>query len=94
VAHSAEQALALAMAKPPQVFILDIGLPGMDGKELARMLRQQASTASARLLALSGYSQKQEQAAAQQAGFDHYLVKPVDVEQLLRLLQAETGPQG
>jgi len=94
VAHSAEQALALAMARPPQVFILDIGLPGMDGKELARLLRQQAGTASARLLALSGYAQAQEQAAARQAGFDHYLVKPVDVQQLLQLLQAETGAQG
>ena len=91
VAHSAEQALALAMARPPQVFILDIGLPGMDGKELARLLRRQAATAGARLLALSGYAQAHEQKAARQAGFDHYLVKPVDVQQLRQLLQAEVG---
>ncbi|MEI7785981.1 MAG: ATP-binding protein [Betaproteobacteria bacterium] len=94
VAHSAEQALALAMARPPQVFILDIGLPGMDGKELARLLRREAVTAGARLLALSGYAQAHEQEAARQAGFDHYLVKPVDVQQLLHLLQAEAGARG
>lgn len=91
VTHNAEQALAMAMARPPQAFILDIGLPGMDGKELARALRQHGATAGARLVALSGYAQAPEQQAARQAGFDHYLVKPVDVQQLLQLLQTEAS---
>jgi CheY-like chemotaxis protein len=69
------------------VFILDIGLPGMDGRQLARQLRQDRASRGARILALSGYAQPQEQEAALAAGFDHYLVKPVDVEQLLGLLQ-------
>lgn len=89
MAHSAEQALAQALARPPQVFILDIGLPGMDGKELARLLRQHSATAGSRLVALSGYAQAAQKQAARQAGFDHYLVKPVDVQQLLELLQTQ-----
>ena len=90
VAHDAEEALRMARQRPPQVFILDIGLPGMDGRELARQLRQDPPTRDARILALSGYAQPQEQAAALAAGFDHYLVKPVDVELLLRLLQEKS----
>jgi len=87
VAHDAQQALLIAQRQQPQVFILDIGLPGMDGRQLARQLRQDRASRGARILALSGYAQPQEQEAALAAGFDHYLVKPVDVEQLLGLLQ-------
>ncbi len=86
VAHTAEQALALAAERAPQVFILDIGLPGMDGKELASRLRSQPATARAHLLALSGYAQTHEQQSAIDAGFYHYMVKPVDVDRLVDLL--------
>ena len=87
VAHDGQQALLIAQRQQPQVFILDIGLPGMDGRQLARQLRQDPASRGARILALSGYAQPQEQEAALAAGFDHYLVKPVDVEQLLGLLK-------
>ena len=90
MAQDAEQALQMARQQRPQVFILDIGLPGMNGRELARQLRQDPHTRDARILALSGYAQPQEQAAALAAGFDHYLVKPVDVELLLRLLREKS----
>lgn len=86
VAHTAEQALLLAAEQRPQVFILDIGLPGMDGKQLASRLRSDSATAGAHMLALSGYAQPHEQQAALDTGFDHYLVKPVDADRLLELL--------
>jgi signal transduction histidine kinase len=86
VAHEAEQALALAAQSSPQVFILDIGLPGMNGHELAQHLRRDPATRQARILALSGYAQTQVQEQAKAAGFDHYLVKPVNLDQLLQLL--------
>lgn len=88
VAHTAEQALVLAKEQVPQVFILDIGLPGMDGKQLTRRLRSEPATADAKILALSGYAQAHEKQSALDAGFDHYLVKPVDVDRLLSLLAA------
>jgi signal transduction histidine kinase/ActR/RegA family two-component response regulator len=97
LAHTAEQALALAAERAPQVFILDIGLPGMDGKELARRLRSAPDTAGAHILALSGYAQTHEKQAAIKAGVDHYLVKPVDVDRLVDLLagvSADGGRQG
>jgi signal transduction histidine kinase len=89
VAHTGEQALASTGQTQPDVFILDIGLPGMDGKQLARSLRADPATANATLLALSGYAQSHDRQTALAAGFDHYLVKPVDVDQLLSLLQTE-----
>ena len=86
VAHDAQQALALVAQSCPEVFILDIGLPGMDGRQLARHLRQQPATQGAQIVALSGYAQPSEQQAALADGFDHYLVKPVDAQRLLDLL--------
>jgi signal transduction histidine kinase/ActR/RegA family two-component response regulator len=97
VADTAEQALDLAAERTPQVFILDIGLPGMDGKELASRLRSAPDTAGAHILALSGYAQTHEKQAAIKAGVDHYLVKPVDVDRLVDLLagvSADGGRQG
>ena len=86
VAYDAMQALAVAEQRCPDVFILDIGLPGMDGRQLARRLRQQPATAGALIVALSGYAQPHDQQAALADGFDHYLVKPVDAQHLLALL--------
>ena len=92
VAHSAEQALAMtgaAAIDPPQAFLLDIGLPGMDGYELARKLRALPATANAVLIALTGYGQPQDRERSKAAGFDHHLEKPVDPDRLLALL---SGP--
>lgn len=92
VAHQPAQALEVARAQPADAFILDIGLPDMDGRELARRLRAEPACAQAMLIALSGYAQPEDRAAAFSAGFDHYLVKPVDSHHLLALL-AERGMQ-
>lgn len=86
IAHDGASVLRLEQARHFDVYILDIGLPGMDGYELARRLRDNAGTARARLLALTGYGKAEDRQRALDAGFDHHLVKPVDLPALLRLL--------
>jgi len=68
----------------PDVVLLDLGLPGMDGFEVARRIRQQHPTM--RLVALSGYGQARDRARSAAAGFDAHAVKPVDMDELDRLL--------
>ena len=80
VAHDGPSALLLAGTFLPQVALLDIGLPVMDGYELARRLRSRVG--SLRLIAVTGYGQPQDRETADQAGFDALLVKPVALEQL------------
>lgn len=86
VTHEAMHALHHVALQAPNALVLDIGLPGMDGRELARRLRALPVTADALLIGLSGYAQPKDKQAALEAGFDHYLVKPVDSAQLLNLL--------
>jgi CheY-like chemotaxis protein len=80
-------ALAEASAFGPEVVLLDIGLPGLDGYEVARRLRRQPGTARALLVAVTGYGQEQDVARARQAGFDHHLVKPCEPGVLKGLLE-------
>ena len=87
VEHEPEAALELAPDFAPEVCLLDIGLPGMDGHELARRLRQLPTTRNALLVAVTGYGQEQDRANSAQAGFDHHLVKPVDMAALEAILQ-------
>ena len=90
VEYDGRGALARARSEHPDVLLLDIGLPDMDGYELARRLRAQPENAGATLVALTGYGQNQDRAAARQAGFDHYLVKPADLNEVNDVLaQAE-----
>jgi signal transduction histidine kinase/ActR/RegA family two-component response regulator len=88
VAYSAGDALELAKVKLPEVCLLDIGLPDFDGKELARRLRLLPQTAGSTLVAMTGYGRQQDRDAAMAAGFDHYLVKPVNTTQLSDILAA------
>ncbi len=89
VAHDAVAALELARSFQPQVAVLDIGLPVMDGYELARRLRAQHRGAPLRLIALTGYGQEDDRSRAQEAGFDHHLVKPIALDALMPLLVME-----
>jgi signal transduction histidine kinase/ActR/RegA family two-component response regulator len=82
VEHGAIAALARSRTDPPQVFLLDIGLPEIDGNELAKRLRAQPETAASRLIAITGYGQASDQADSLAAGFDHHLVKPVNIQEL------------
>jgi PAS domain S-box-containing protein len=86
VEQSPRAALDFARAAVPPVCILDIGLPDMDGNELARRLRALPGMEHVLLIALTGYGRPQDRAAALAAGFDHHLVKPVDMQKLVRLL--------
>jgi signal transduction histidine kinase len=86
IEHSSMRALACARLEKPDVCILDIGLPEMDGNELARQLRMESGTAHALLIAVTGYGQEQDMRNAMAAGFDRHLVKPVDASQLAGLL--------
>ena len=69
--------------------MLDIGLPVMDGYELARRLRAQHGGAPCALIALTGYGQEDDRARSHDAGFDHHLVKPIALDALMSLLVAE-----
>ncbi len=75
-----------------EVFILDIGLPDMTGYELARRLRRQPAHASAVFVALTGYGQERDRELSRQAGFDHHLVKPVDIAKLAQILAQAAAP--
>jgi len=88
VEHDPFDALSRAMQFVPDACLLDIGLPGMDGHELARRLRAAPATSQALLVAVTGYGQAQDRDASSQAGFDHHLVKPVDMAALDRILTA------
>jgi signal transduction histidine kinase/CheY-like chemotaxis protein len=85
-AHRASEALERSKANTPNVFVLDIGLPDIDGNELARHLRAQPETGEAVLIALTGYGLTEDREQTAAAGFDHHLVKPVDTEKLYRIL--------
>ena len=82
VAYDPAQAIALASAAMPQVAILDIGLPGMDGFALAAHLRGLSGGAGLKLVALSGYGQENDKTRSRQAGFADHLVKPINIADL------------
>ena len=86
VCHDPLEALAKAAAQRFDVGLLDIGLPGMDGNELARRIRSGGGPHRPALIAVSGYGQAHDRDKALQAGFDHYLVKPVATLSLQDLL--------
>ena len=79
------EALAVAARLEPHVALLDIGLPSLDGFQLARMLRA-ATPSGLRLVALTGYGQDQDMAAAREAGFEKFFVKPASVETLIQAI--------
>jgi CheY-like chemotaxis protein len=84
--------LEAATAFCPDVALLDIGLPVMDGYELAGRLRAQALLPNLKLIALTGYGQESDRRRAQEAGFDLHVVKPVDCPQLLNAIRGLTSP--
>ena len=86
VEHSPHSALEMAKKISPEVCLLDIGLPEMDGNELAQRLRAQPETANSVLIAVTGYGQDQDRKQTKAAGFNNHLVKPIDFQQLNSLL--------
>ena len=90
VARGGQQALDAVPRFRPDVVLLDIGMPGMDGYAVARRIRALPGPCSPTLIALTGWGQEQDVRRAREAGFDHHLIKPVDFEKLRKLL-APTG---
>ncbi len=87
--------LQQARAAQPDVALVDIGLPGIDGYEVARRLKDEVETAGIRLVALTGYGQESDRVRALAAGFDAHLVKPVDMHMLLAVLEEGSAtPRG
>ncbi len=89
VAHDGPSALKVAQSFRPDVILLDIGLPGMDGYEVARRLRAMPGFEAVTLLALTGWGQDEDRIKSRDAGFDQHLVKPVDPESILVLLAGQ-----
>ncbi len=88
VASDGASALEAIAAELPDVVLLDIGLPGMNGYEIARRIRAEAGNNSVLLVALTGYGQDADIRLAREAGFDHHLVKPTDLEAIEALFNA------
>jgi CheY-like chemotaxis protein len=88
VAYTGREALSSSFARHPDVILLDIGLPDIDGYEVAAQLRPKLD--SVQLIALTGYGQTEDIRRASEAGFDAHLIKPVDFDELLRII-AEFG---
>jgi PAS domain S-box-containing protein len=86
LAHTGAEALHMAATHRPHVAILDIGMPGMDGYQVAQKIRDQAWGMHMTLIALTGWGQEDDKRRAQRAGFDHHLTKPVDPAVLEELL--------
>jgi len=88
-AHTGPEGLNVGRQWRPDVILLDIGLPGMDGYEVARRLRSDPAMSGVRVLAVTGYGREGDIAQAKEAGFDGHMTKPVDLDELERLMAAE-----
>jgi CheY-like chemotaxis protein len=87
IAHDAPSALQAVPRFAPDVILTDIGLPVMDGYELARAVRSMREINAPRLIAITGYGQESDRQRAVEAGFSEHLVKPIKIEQLVSLLR-------
>lgn len=88
IANDGTTAIEMALARPPAVVLLDIGMPGMNGYEVARRLRAERELDATWLVALTGWGQEQDRRRSEAAGFDQHLIKPVNSETLEALLGA------
>jgi CheY-like chemotaxis protein len=86
IAHTGTEALTLAAQSAPEIAILDIGMPGMSGYEVARQIRAEAWGKHMMLIALTGWGQEEDKKKAFEAGFDHHLIKPIDPDALEALM--------
>jgi DNA-binding response OmpR family regulator len=94
VEHGSAAALERVRTDAPDTCILDIGMPNIDGNQLARELRLLAATRNATLIAVTGYGTRHDRLASLAAGFDDYFVKPVDIGLLLQFLSQHRNGHG
>ena len=93
VAEDGQQGIDAILAQPPDVALIDIGLPELNGYEVAGRVRKQLGKSVVRLVALTGYGQAKDREAVFQAGFDDHLVKPVSPQDLARVLSTPRKPR-
>jgi CheY-like chemotaxis protein len=86
MAHDGLSAVAVAREMKPDIILLDIGLPGIDGYEVARRIRALPDIRRTTLIAVTGWGQEQDKQHAYQAGFDHHFTKPIKLHQLTEIL--------
>jgi CheY-like chemotaxis protein len=91
VVHDGTAALKMANQFRPDVVLLDIGMPGLDGYEVARRLRAMQKGATFRIVAITGWGQEADRQKSREAGFDVHLVKPVEPTDLVRVLDEKGG---
>lgn len=91
VAYDGATALSFAAEDPPEAVLLDLGMPGMDGYEVAQRLRGNPATSKVLIIALTGWGQDEDRRKSHEAGFDHHLVKPVDPIAVGRVLASLPG---
>jgi signal transduction histidine kinase/DNA-binding response OmpR family regulator len=94
IAHDGPSALQQFEKIEPEFVLLDIGLPGMDGYEVARSIRERPDSGRIVLIALTGYGRDEDRRKSREAGFDHHLVKPVEFDTVLSLLESHREPAG
>jgi DNA-binding response OmpR family regulator len=95
VAYDGSSALTLSQGQPLRAAVVDLGLPVMDGCEVGRRLRAAPGLAGVVLIALTGHTTGEVRRLCGEAGFDHFLLKPADMDQLLGLLPpVDSGPAG
>jgi CheY-like chemotaxis protein len=92
IAYDGETAVRSAAALRPDVIIMDIGLPGMDGYEAARQIRAQNPAARLTIVALTGWGQHADRLKSADAGIDHHLLKPLDLTVLRQILDSLPPP--
>jgi CheY-like chemotaxis protein len=88
-AHDGEAAVQMFAERKPDVALLDIGMPKLDGYEVARRIRAMPQGGSALLIAVTGWGQAGDRTRSAEAGFDHHLTKPVDYDVLAKLISAK-----
>jgi CheY-like chemotaxis protein len=87
--HDGPPVIDAAKSFQPDVILLDIGLPGLDGYQIARLIRQTPELSNVRLIAVTGYGQRQDRERSRDAGFDDHLVKPVQFDSLVETLASK-----
>jgi CheY-like chemotaxis protein len=93
-AHTGEQGVALATANPPDLVLMDLQLPGIDGTEALRQLREVPATAGVPVVALTAFAMKDDRERTQRAGFDGYVAKPLSVRALPEQVRSYLSREG